>query len=79
VNAGKLFDEHRKLQDFKVLNKESKLNVSSKYVKFFSEVQPKCPNLEQLISLVLSIPCTNAHSERIFSLMQQVWTDQRNT
>jgi len=36
------------------------------------------PNLTSLGSFLFSIPVTNAHVERVFSLMTAAWNDQRN-
>jgi len=37
-----------------------------------------CPNLEQIIEIVLVIPIGNDYVERIFSVMKKVWKDDRN-
>jgi hypothetical protein len=36
------------------------------------------PNLIKTLGFVLSIPGSNAHIERVFSLMSNKWTDQRH-
>jgi hypothetical protein len=78
LNMDQLFDEHIKLQEFIKSGAGEKLNIPDQYVKKNSTPNVSAPNLKKLASLVLSIPCTKAHSERIFSLMQQDWTDPRN-
>lgn len=36
------------------------------------------PNISKIISFILSIPCTTAYVERIFSIMANKWTETRN-
>lgn len=36
------------------------------------------PQLLQIVSKILSVPVSNAFPERIFSLMSNLWTDERN-
>ena len=47
-----------------------------KWVEFFKATN--CSNLQKLIELVLSVPVSNAPVERLFSIMKNLWTDQRN-
>ena len=48
--------------------------------KLWSKIlKTKCfPNLTKVIESVLSIPIGNAHVERIFSLMHNLWSDNRS-
>ena len=43
---------------------------------FFS--RGMCENLKKIVGRVLSIPVSDSFVERIFSLMGQCWTDERN-
>lgn len=38
----------------------------------------KFPNLHKIVECVLSVPISNAFVERIFSIMKNLWTDERN-
>ena len=53
------------------------LSSSDKWVAFFKQNEG-CKNLLQLAQFYFAIPCHNANVERIFSLMQTQWTDDRN-
>jgi len=78
-----LFTEYVMLQKFILRIAESPnpncvKSVVEKFVDFFSNEGSECKSVMKLMSLVLSINCSNAAAERVFSLMRQVWTDQRN-
>ncbi|GFX02330.1 hypothetical protein TNCV_2284981 [Trichonephila clavipes] len=45
------------------------------WCKFFQE---EAPNLLKIVQFVCSVPVSNAFMERIFSVMGNVWTDERN-
>ncbi|GFS81713.1 hypothetical protein TNCV_2706611 [Trichonephila clavipes] len=45
------------------------------WCKFFQE---EAPNLLKIVQFVCSVPVSNAFVERIFSVMGNVWTDERN-
>jgi len=47
-----------------------------KWCFYFSK--ESSPNLLKVVQYVMSIPVSNANVERIFSVMGNVWTDERN-
>ncbi|GFT64730.1 dimer_Tnp_hAT domain-containing protein [Trichonephila clavipes] len=50
-------------------------NSIEMWCKFFQE---EAPNLLKIVQFVCSVPVSNAFVERIFSVMGNVWTDERN-
>ncbi|GFX91454.1 hypothetical protein TNCV_3545371 [Trichonephila clavipes] len=46
------------------------------WCKFFQKEE--APNLLKIVQFVCSVPVSNAFVERIFSVMGNVWTDERN-
>ena len=56
-------------------------NTVEKWVSVMTEVKikgVKSHEMNKTLGFVLSIPTSNAHTERIFSLMNNKWTDDRN-
>lgn len=51
-------------------------NSINMWCKFFSNTE--APNLLKIVQYVCSIPVSNAFVERIFSVMGNIWTDERN-
>ncbi|GFW20394.1 hypothetical protein TNCV_2729331 [Trichonephila clavipes] len=47
------------------------------WCKFFQKEE--APNLLKIVQFVCSVPVSNAFVERIFSVMGNVWTDDRNS
>lgn len=75
VDTDKLFDELIKLDD--VMKKiPQELGVYERWRKFFNIVES--PQLYKLICSVFSIPISNAEVERLFSIMNNLWGDDRN-
>ena len=78
IDCDKLYEELCALR--KVRSELSRLtgDVSSRWVKFFATQQPGDTQLLRLVSFVLSIPVSNANCERVFSIMNALWTNSRN-
>ena len=78
IDCDKLYEELCALKE--VRSELSRLtgDVSSRWVKFFATQQPDDTQLLRLVSFVLSIPVSNANCERVFSIMNALWTKNRN-
>lgn len=72
VNVDDLYEEFCSVKDILHLKVSFAGNVNEKWVSVFNYVKLQSisvPNLEKIMKFVLSIPGSNAHTERIFSLM----------
>ncbi|XP_070399235.1 uncharacterized protein [Nothobranchius furzeri] len=49
-----------------------------RYLKLFSKADVPLVNLRKVCAYIFSIPCSNAHTERIFSMMSSAWRNERN-
>ena len=79
LDDNQLFDEISILNEIllKIADEKfSELSVEQKWVKIF---EADLPNLQKLVSIILSIPLSNTSVERIFSLCGAQWTDPRNS
>jgi hAT family C-terminal dimerisation region len=75
VTGDGLYNEYNLLK--KVVPKLREIErVDKRWVEFFNNSDS--PNLLQIVEKVMAIPVSNAHVERVFSLMKNLWTDERN-
>jgi len=79
VNKSELFDECAIFN-----NVISNLGTRDKNLdndKFWAQMlkSDKFPNLSIIVNVVLCIPVSNAFVERIFSIMNNLWSDERNS
>lgn len=76
LDSDKLYDEICTLQNIIPSIKALNLPTDKKWTKIFSS--DVFIELPRLVGSILSIPISNAYVERIFSLMGNAWTDNRN-
>lgn len=80
-----LFDEFNQMLNFTderkstwIDQKSSAESIWIEIFKHFRENSARLTNMEKLVEFALSIPGTSMEVERIFSLITQAWTDQKN-
>lgn len=75
-DGNSLYEELRLLQDASPSFIYEDISVVDKWCLFLEEVE--VPILTKIVQVFLSVPCSNAYVERIFSIMNQLWNDDRN-
>jgi hypothetical protein len=85
INQDELFDEYVLLKEFWESKKEEwktqSIGSEEKWVQFFTHLKEKdvsVPSLRLLMEYIFSMPGTSAPVERIFSLMNNAWSDDRS-
>lgn len=79
-----LMDEYAILNSYQSQTAENseEPDVYETWKIYFSSMADKhcqCPNLLKVVEYVLSVPGTSSPVERIFSIMNNIWTDSRNS
>lgn len=78
IDSDKLYDEFCVLRKVRADIAMSTANVADRWVKFFTSLQAEDTQMLRVVSYVLSIPVSNANCERVFSIMNSLWSDSRN-
>lgn len=79
ISLDGLFNEYCTIKPILNIVCSEEQNVYSKWTKIFSSgTKENFKNIFLLVSYVLSIPPSNAYVERVFSIMNQKWSKQRN-
>lgn len=55
-----------------------RLHSEQRYLKLFLKADVPLQNLRKVAAYIFSIPCSNAHTERVFSIMLSAWRNERN-
>lgn len=77
LNEDVLYDEIISISTVIQPIKNLELALDLKWVKIFATSQ-QFQELPKLVGKILSIPISNAYVEKVFSIMNNVWTDLRN-
>ncbi|MEQ2287475.1 hypothetical protein AMECASPLE_013029, partial [Ameca splendens] len=48
------------------------------YLKLFSKADVPLVNLRKVSAYIFSIPCSNAYTNRVFSMITSAWRNERN-
>jgi hypothetical protein len=79
INMDAMFDEMSTLHKiYNLCGKDENFTSLAESKKWLLAQTKELPNITNLISFILSIPCTTAYVKRIFSIMTNKWTDTRN-
>ena len=76
ADGDELYREYMCLKQVIPNLKESYSEVDKRWVESFRSCD--APNMKRIIEFVVSIPISNAHAERVFSMMKNSWSDERN-
>lgn len=77
VNEDILYDEIILIQNnLEILRNEEESSTEKIWVSIFKTLA--VPEIKQIVGKVLSVPISNAFVERIFSVMESTWRDDRN-
>lgn len=87
LDDSQLFDEVVNVRSFvseEQLEKWNSKNISAdmtwvQLLKYFSDHRIPCVNVTKLVEFCLSLPGTNASTERVFSQINDIWTSEKNT
>lgn len=78
VDLDGLYEEYSFVEKFVNSSAEENWSTEERYLKLFSQKDVSLSNLRNVSSYLFSIPCSNAHTERVFSIMTSAWRNERN-
>ena len=76
INGDDMYNEFCLLREWRFKQQQNLIPIDEQWVAFFPHVN--YPNILSLVEFALALPVSNAYVERIFSLMKNLWTDERN-
>lgn len=82
IDKAGVFDEFTLIKNILKKNKRIKslhtLDEKWTYVFKTSDIESNFPNLKIIVEFVKCIPASNANVERVFSNMNNLWTDEKS-
>jgi len=79
INNDKLYDEINVVKNMlPYINNNNIVSLDEKWKKIFANDDDNLSELLKIIQCILAIPVNNSYVEGIFSIMNNVWCDERN-
>ena len=84
IDNDSLFDEEvlvkKHISKYSKEDSWQKVSLEQKWVQIFKKFEKDIgiPNFQKLIEFIFCLPGTSAPIERIFSMMNNIWSDHRN-
>ncbi|KAF3833429.1 hypothetical protein F7725_024633 [Dissostichus mawsoni] len=73
-----LYEEYGMVEAILSSSEMEGCHSEERYLKLFSKAEVPLVNLRKVSAYIFSIPCSNAHTERVFSMMTSAWRNERN-
>nr|XP_055041470.1 uncharacterized protein LOC129429043 [Misgurnus anguillicaudatus] len=78
IDMDELYEEYAMVKATFTSPEMEGCHSEERYLKLFSKAAEPLANLRKISAYIFSIPCSNAHTERIFSMMTSAWRNERN-
>lgn len=79
INEDKLYDDYCLLREVREVVASKTKRVDLRWVHFFEKCKEESgKELKKLVTFILSIPVSNAAAERVFSVVNELWSKSRN-
>ncbi|KAF3844269.1 hypothetical protein F7725_013610 [Dissostichus mawsoni] len=78
IDMDGLYEEYGMMEAILSSSEMEGCHSEDRYLKLFSKAEVPLVNLRKVSAYIFSIPCSNAHTERVFSMMTSAWRNERN-
>ena len=78
IDMDGLYEEYGMVEAILSSSEMEGCHSEERYLKLFSKADVPLVNLRKVSAYIFSIPCSNAHTERVFSMMTSAWRNERN-
>ncbi|KAF3840056.1 hypothetical protein F7725_018773, partial [Dissostichus mawsoni] len=78
IDMDGLYEEYGMVEAILSSSEMEGCHSEERYLKLFSKAEVPLVNLRKVSAYIFSIPCSNAHTERVFSMMTSAWRNERN-